>query len=278
MSNNQTPDTKKLTTGICRLSYVHLLEAHATTPGGQAKFGVTLLIPKSDYATKQKIDAAINAAIAEGVSSKWGGQRPQQPAVPLYDGDGLRPNGETFRAECKGHWIITASSMQKPQVVDINISPILDATQIYSGMYGRASIRFFPYFNAGKKGIGCGLNHVQKTADGEPLSSVSRPEDDFSAPWDTPQAPAPRPTQPPAPAPAQPAYPGYVPMQQPYAAPAYPAAPVPVQQPYQAPVQQQYQAPAPAPIQQPYPAQAVYPGAYPADPYGQSMNIYGINK
>ena len=172
-------DPKRVVTGRVRLSYVHLTTPRAREQGGKLQYGVTLLIPKFDVATRQRIDQAINAAILEGVSSKWNGVRPTQPAVPIYDGDGVRPSGEAFSEECKGHWVITASSDQKPQVVDLNLNEIINATEIYSGMYGRVSVRFFPYFSSGKKGVGCGLNNVQKLEDGEPLGGRTSAADDF---------------------------------------------------------------------------------------------------
>ena len=170
----------QVTTNEVRISYEHLLKPYANQPGAEEKFSATLLIPKSDIATKQRIDAAIQAAAQEGMTSKWGGVRPAQLAVPIYDGDGVRPNGEAFGPECKGHWVMTASSKQRPEIVNLNVEPIIDATEIYSGMYAKININFFAYFNSGKKGIGCGLGPVQKTRDGEPLGGKSRAEDDFA--------------------------------------------------------------------------------------------------
>lgn len=82
----------EVTTGEVRLSYEHLLRPYANQPGAEPKFSVTMLIPKSDVATKQRLDAAIQAAMAEGVAGKWNGARPAQPQIPLHDGDGVRPN------------------------------------------------------------------------------------------------------------------------------------------------------------------------------------------
>ena len=210
-------DPKRVVTGRVRLSYVHLTTPRPPQQGGTPKFSVTLLIPKADVATRQRIDAAINAAIQEGTASKWTGVRPPQPALPVYDGDGVRPNGEAFGEEYKGHWVMTASSEQRPEVVDLNLNPIVAPTEIYSGMYARVSIRFFAYANSGKKGIGCGLGNVQKLEDGKPLSGHASAASDFGTL--TPVAPA---YQPPAPVyPVQPMYPpGYQP------APAYPQQPV----------------------------------------------------
>jgi len=210
---NQPVDVKRVVTGQVRLSYVHLTSPRpARQPGEEPKYSVTLLIPKSDLATKQRIDAAIQAAIQEGVTTKWNGVRPAQPAVPIYDGDGVRPSGEAFTEECRGHWVITASSSQRPEVVDLNLNPVVQSTEIYSGMYARVSVRFFPYFNSGKKGVGCGLGNVQKVADGEPLAGRQSAESDFGAPaavgapaaghymsppsWQQPQPPAPQWQQP----------------------------------------------------------------------------------
>lgn len=79
-------------------------------------------------------------------------------------------------------WVFTASSPQgrRPGVVDANCQPILDPTEIYSGIYGRVAVDFFPYNFAGKQGVGCSLCNVQKLSEGEPLGAT-RPsaEDDF---------------------------------------------------------------------------------------------------
>ena len=167
MSNQVNPTA--LTTGQVRLSYVHLFTPYANKPGDAPKFSTTILLPKSDFATKQKIDAAINAAIQVGVASKWNGTRPPQVQNPIWDGDGYRKNGELFGEECKGHWVFTASSKQQQAVVDMNVAPIMSQSEVYSGMYARVNINFFPYFNSGNKGIGCGLGPIQKISDGEPL-------------------------------------------------------------------------------------------------------------
>jgi len=167
MSNQ---DLQHVVTGKVRLSYVHLFAPYAHQPGNEPKFSTTILLPKNDIATKQKMDAAINAAIQDGVSSKWNGVRPPVLGIPVHDGDGVRPSdGMPFGDECKGHWVFTASSKQAPEIIDINMNKILNQTEVYSGMYGRVSVRFFPYNTNGKKGIGCGLGPVQKLDDGEPL-------------------------------------------------------------------------------------------------------------
>ncbi|HEY8464208.1 MAG TPA: DUF2815 family protein [Bacillota bacterium] len=179
MSKN---NPQHVVTGKVRLSFVHLFQPYANPNGGEPKYSTMILLPKSDTATKARIDAAIQAAITAGVSSRWNGVRPPQLAIPIYDGDGSRPSdGMPFSPECKGHWVFTASSKQAPQIVDVGLNPIINQSEIYSGVYARVSVQFFPYANSGKKGIGCGLGNVQKLEDGEPLGGRTSAADDFAA-------------------------------------------------------------------------------------------------
>ncbi len=173
-------DAMKVLTGEVRLSYVNVITPRAQQ-GQEPKYSVTLLIPKSDLATKADIDASIQAAAQEAVGKVWGGVRPPQPRIPIWDGDGVRQSGVPFGDECKGHWVITASSKMKPSVVGMdNINVELAPSDIYSGMYGRVTIRFFGYSNSGNKGVGCGLGNIMKTRDGEPLSGRTSAASDFA--------------------------------------------------------------------------------------------------
>lgn len=173
----------KVLTGEVRLSYVHLAQPYQNKQGGDPRYQVTLLIPKTDVATKADIDASIQAAYEDGVQNKWKGARPQLKNALIYDGDGVKTDGTPFGAECKGHWVITASSpsTRKPQVVGIdNVNVELAPTDIYSGMYARVTINFFSYDSHGSKGVGCGLGNVLKIRDGETLSGGASAASDFA--------------------------------------------------------------------------------------------------
>lgn len=154
-----------------RLSYVHLTKPYANDPQQEEKFSCTILLPKSDVQGKARIDAAIEAAKQAGLMKKFGGQMPPQLPTPVYDGDGYTASGNKFGPECAGCWVFNASSAaDRPvEIVDRNMNKILDATQVYSGMYANINVNFFPYAAPGRKGIGCGLGPVQKVSDGEPL-------------------------------------------------------------------------------------------------------------
>ena len=173
-----------ITLNDVRFSYLNVFQAKPpfNNPNGEAKFSTTILVPKSNTQAKALMDQAIAAAIDTGVSTKWNNVRPPQPAICVHDGDGVRPSdGQAFGEECKGCWVFTASANKDhaPFVVDANVQPIIDPTQVYSGMWGNVSVSFFPYNSAGKKGIGCGLNGLQKTRDGEPLSARVTAQDAF---------------------------------------------------------------------------------------------------
>lgn len=132
----------KVLTGEVRLSYANLTTPRAPQQGGEPKYSVTLLIPKTDTATIANINASIKAAYDDGVTKKWGGAHPTQKVI-VHDGDGLRPSGLPFGDECKGCWVLTASTKNKPQVVGIdNLDCELAPSDIYSGMYARVTINF----------------------------------------------------------------------------------------------------------------------------------------
>lgn len=169
-----------ITTGEVRLSYVNVFEPQARPGQAEAKYSVTVLVPKSDAVTKAAIDGAIAAAIETGVTKCWNGVRPPQPSLCVHDGDGARPSdGQPYGAECKGCWVFTASSRNQPRVVNSAVQDIIDAREVYSGIWGRVNVSFFAYNSNGKKGIGCSLNHVQKLRDGDPLVDRVSVEDAF---------------------------------------------------------------------------------------------------
>lgn len=170
----------KVITGVnTRLSYANVWDPKSIN-GGAPKYSVSLIIPKSDTKTIDKINAAIQAAYEEG-QSKLKGNGKSVPALtviktPLRDGDLERPDDEAYR----GCYFINANSATAPGIVDADRQPILERSEIYSGVYARASINLYAFNSNGNKGIACGLNNLQKIRDGEPLGGKSRAEDDFA--------------------------------------------------------------------------------------------------
>ena len=172
--------TKVITGKHTVFSYLTVNEPKTPLGGGTPKYSVSLIIPKDDTSTVEKIHAAIKASYDEGLS-KLKGSGKTAPALkdlrtPLRDGDKDRPDDEAY----KNSWFVNANSTTKPGVVDADRNPIQDSSELYSGIIGRASITFYAYNSSGNRGIACGLNNLQKLADGKPLGGHSRAEDDFA--------------------------------------------------------------------------------------------------
>ena len=171
--------TKVITGPETRWSYANVWDAKSIN-GGAPKFSVSLIIPKSDRKTPEKIRAAIQAAYEDG-QGKLKGNGKSVPALsalktPLRDGDTERPDDEAYA----NAYFVNANSSTAPGIVDADRQPIIDRSEVYSGVYGRASINFYAFNSNGNRGIACGLNNLQKIRDGEPLGGKSRAEDDFA--------------------------------------------------------------------------------------------------
>ena len=167
----------KVVTGKVRFSFCHIFEPQTSQEGGDPKYSVTLLIPKSDTTTLGKIKEAMEEARETFCKKNGASALPAKPNHTLHDGDGMRDSGDPYGPECKGCYVITVSSKQKPVIVDNFRNEITDPAEVYSGCYGRASINFYGYNRAGKKGISAGLLSIQKLADGEPFGTVGSAND-----------------------------------------------------------------------------------------------------
>ena len=152
-----------------RFAYVHLLEPRAAAEGAEAKYSVTLIIPKSDEATIASIKAAMKAA----VSKKFGDKPPKGLRNPLRDGDEKdNDTGEYLKGEeFNGNLYISASS--KKPVRALAGKARLPATEehLQSGNYGAAELNFYGYDAAGNRGVAAGLNGVWITRKSEPLGA-----------------------------------------------------------------------------------------------------------
>ena len=171
--------TKVITGPDTRWSYCNAWQPKSIN-GGAPKYSVSLIIPKSDKKTVARIRAAIEAAYQEGEGKLKGNGKTLPPLsalkTPLRDGDKERPDDEAY----KNSYFMNANSSTAPGIVDADRNPILDHSEVYSGVYGRASVNFYAFNSNGNRGIACGLNNLQKIRDGEPLGGRARAEDDFA--------------------------------------------------------------------------------------------------
>lgn len=179
-NTNKANNPMKVITGPdTRWSYANIWEAKSIN-GGTPKFSVSLIIPKSDTKTVAKIKAAIEAAYHEGEAKLKGTGKSVPPMAaiktPLRDGDSERPDDPAYA----NAYFINANSATAPGIVDVDRNPVLTRSEVYSGVYGRASISFYAFNSNGNKGIACGLNNLQKVRDGEPLGGKISAESDFA--------------------------------------------------------------------------------------------------
>lgn len=171
----------KVRIGEVRLSYCHLFQPEAVADGGEKKYSVSIIIPKSNTKLVAEVKAAIEAAAAAGIS-KFGGRRPANLKTPLRDGDLERADDDAYADA----WFINASSKGKPGVVKVmnvqgekKLVEVTNEEEVYSGCYGYVSVNFFAFNNAGNKGVAAGLNNVLKTKDGTFLGGRTSAQTDF---------------------------------------------------------------------------------------------------
>lgn len=170
-------------TAAGRLSYPNLFTPRAANDQAAPKYSATLLIPKTDTATIQRVQAAIDAAVQDGVDRHIFKQ-PIDPThskyPPLRDGDLPNDSGEPRGPEFAGHWFIAAKAgtQRKPFIVDPQLQPIIDENDIYAGCYVNMAVQFYAYENSGNKGISAALVGVQFAKDGERLGGPALEAED----------------------------------------------------------------------------------------------------
>ena len=178
-TNKATNPMKVITGPDTRWSFANVWEPKSIN-GGTPKYSVSLIVPKSDAKTVAKIKAAIEAAYHEGEAKLKGSGKSVPPLAaiknPLRDGDIERPDDSAYA----NAYFINANATSAPGIVDADRNPILSRSEVYSGVYGRASISFYAFNSNGNKGIACGLNNLQKVRDGEPLGGKTSAESDFA--------------------------------------------------------------------------------------------------
>lgn len=169
-----TPVTKVIIP--CRISFANIFEPKGIN-GGDEKYSVSCVIPKSDKATLMKIHKAVEAAKEDGKVRKWNGKIPPNLKLPLRDGDIDRPDDETYQ-DCM---FVNATSKDAPGIVDRRVQPVTDPMMVYSGCYCNVSVNFYAFNANGNRGVAAGLSNIQFVRDGERLSGRVSAEAEFDA-------------------------------------------------------------------------------------------------
>lgn len=172
MSEKMKVEDKKCMTPKFRAAFANVFEPKAFEQQ-EPKFSIVMLFPKNQDLTSLK-KAAFNAAVEKfGPKEKW----PKNMRLPFRDG-----NEKTDLDGYADHIFVSASTKQRPGVVDQKLAPITKEDQtFYSGCFARATLIAFAYDKVGNKGVSFSLQNVQKLEDGEPFSGRRKAEDEFDA-------------------------------------------------------------------------------------------------
>ena len=146
------------------LSYPHLFEARSVNQGAP-KYSASFLLRPATIPEHYEALTAINAGRAQ-VIAESGGKEPKRD-LPLKNGETEYPGNELYA----GVYIVRAASTGKPQTVDQNVNPVIDASSIYPGCVVNASITIYAYKHQTGGGITFGLEAVQLVGDGPRLDN-----------------------------------------------------------------------------------------------------------
>lgn len=150
----------KFVTNLVRFVNVHLYKPYSAINGLEPKYFLTLIITKSEKAEIARLRKVFEEVVSS--NKDFLADKPlNKSTIGLRDGDN-RENSVFADS-----YYLTATSIEKPGVVDVDINPILDPSELYDGCFGRASITLYPYLSNLDGGIAVGLNNVQKLKDGE---------------------------------------------------------------------------------------------------------------
>jgi len=164
---------KNIVTPSFRVSFPHVFKPQpGMNPGDPAKYSITMLFHKDIDITP--LEKAVFAAAIEtfGPKDKW----PKNLRLPFKDGD-----EKSDMVGYKNTTYISASSKQKPGLVDKDLQPIIEDGTFYAGCFARATVRVGTYDKAGNKGVCFYLDNIQKLKDGEQFSGKKSADKDFES-------------------------------------------------------------------------------------------------
>ena len=161
-------------------SYVNLHTPRQRTdrkgnPTGDPKYGLALFFEEGTDLKEMKAAALAKATEAFGANAKSLIQKGKinWPFADTADMDDPSPPFDQPGV------VVNFKTKDKPGIVDENADPIMEKSDVYSGMEARVSCRCFTYDNE-SKGVSFALVNVQKLGDGERLSGNPNAEDDFA--------------------------------------------------------------------------------------------------
>ena len=164
--------TKDIMTPVFRVSFPEVFKAKAAEEGGEPKFSISMLFEKGEDLSRMQ------NLLLEAAKEKWGDDVNVKSLRRPF-----RDQGEKeISGYVDGAYFASASSKQKPAVVDEDVEPILDQNDFYAGCYAQAKVHAYAWDNKYGKGVSFGLGNIQKVRDGERLGgrAQSDPKEDFA--------------------------------------------------------------------------------------------------
>lgn len=178
-----------------RLSFPHIFKAKAFEEGATAKFSATAMLdpenPQHAKAVKQ-LKKAIEATAAEKWGKQWEAGKIKLKGTCLKAQDDdlaaeklvTATEGE-YREEQEGLYLVSASEIKRPSVVDVDRSPLAEEDgKPYAGCYVTLIITLWAQDNKFGKRINANLIGVQFKKDGEPFEGRQSVADDDWDEWD----------------------------------------------------------------------------------------------
>lgn len=161
-----------------RLAFPHLFEP-TLVPGGREEVYNCVLVFEPDVNLDELKAAVRYAADAAFPDGEWQRLRKLNKfRLPFRRAEEYETYGEPF--DVPDRIFISASSRERPGVVDQRVKPIIDQSEMYAGCFARARLYTHPYNTAGNAGVTFFLNNIQKVKDGPRLSGRRSAEEDFA--------------------------------------------------------------------------------------------------
>lgn len=154
--------------------YVFQPSKNLQDPTKPGKYSLTMLFTEKTDLT------ALKKAVADVMTQQFGPDKTKWPKIRMPFRD-QSEKADRFQGYTPGAMFITATSKDRPGVVDAKVAPIIDPSAFYAGCYARATVNAYYYDQAGNKGVAFGLANVQKTRDGDSLGGRPSAESQFSA-------------------------------------------------------------------------------------------------
>jgi hypothetical protein len=159
----------RIVTPEFRLAFAALFApaVNRQNPNGVAKYGCTLLIPKTTDISSLR--AIMLKCAKEEYGEDLAGLKGAKLENPIKDGD-QKPEWPGF----PGNWYIRTVTQIQPAVFDQackEVKPV-EQKRVYAGCYCKAQVHCFAWKHSGKIGVSFGVDAVQLVRDGEPFVGV----------------------------------------------------------------------------------------------------------